>query len=133
MVIIVGSERLGIVVADRGGFNFWRWLSLIFFAVDFLPKENLLKIIFDWSVHRNGFQKIMDVRNKRGDMDFFSFICFRRGSYFESYLQDRVGGLGGGEYLLLSKIPGNVGMTEWLGQLYLDAQHALAEAGLFVY
>ena len=56
--IIVGSERLGIGVADRGGFNFWRWLSLIFFAVDFLPKENLLKTIFDWSVHRNGFQKL---------------------------------------------------------------------------
>jgi hypothetical protein len=123
---IVGSERFGIGVADRGGFNFWRWLSLIFFAVDFLPKENLLKIIFDWSVHRNGFQKIMDVRNKQGDMDFFSYICFRRGSYFELYLQDRVGGLGGGEYLLLSKIPGNVGMTEWLGQLYLDTEHALS-------
>ena len=27
---------------------------------------------------------------------------------------------------LLSKIPGNVGMTEWLGQLYLDAEHALS-------
>ena len=51
------------------------------------------------------------------------WIC---GSYFESYLQDRVGGLGGGEYLLLSKIPGKVGMTEWMGQLYLDAQHALS-------
>ena len=29
-------------------------------------------------------------------------------------------------YLLLSKIPGNVGMTEWLGQLYLNAEHALS-------
>ena len=34
--------------------------------------------------------------------------------------------MAGKEYLLLSKIPGNVGMTEWLGQLYLDAQHALS-------
>ena len=41
--------------------------------------------------------------------------------------------MGGGEYLILSKIPGNVGMTEWLGQLYLDTDALSVELLVFFY
>ena len=71
VVFIVGSERLGIGVADRGGFNFCRLLSLFFFAVDFLPKENLSKFCSDGS---DILCKFMDVRNQECDLDLISTV-----------------------------------------------------------
>jgi hypothetical protein len=44
--IIVGSERLGIGVADRGGLNFWRWLSLIFFRSGFFAEGKFVEDYF---------------------------------------------------------------------------------------
>jgi hypothetical protein len=132
--IIIRSERFGVLDSDRGVFNFLRWFSLIFFTMDFLPKDNLSKMD---AVQSDRLCKFMDVRNQQCDPDLISILCFRCGSYLVFYFQGRVGWLVVGELLSLVTFPVFVGLFEWLGQVYLDigvnAEFLLATRGLLNY
>ena len=123
MVFIVGSERFGIGVADRGGFNFWRWLSLFFFAVDFLPKENLSKFYSDGS---DILCKFMDVRNQQCDLDLISMVSLVK--FFQG--QD-VWWVGGG-IIFLATILVYDGL-EWLRRPNLNVGNWKRQIGIAVW